>query len=120
MTRANWILHKGKKILRIDFSNTDENGVLAAIAAAKPIISREPEKSILCLVDTTGTKVTKGISSAMKEFTLHNKPFMKMTAVTGLDGLQKVVLTLVIVVTNRKNLIAKNTKEEAMDWLISQ
>ncbi len=120
MARANWISHKGKRVLWIDFSKTDDAGVIKAIAEAKPIIIREPKNSILCIVDATGTKVTRTISAEIKEFTMHNKPFMKMTAVIGIDGVQKVVLTLAIIFTNRKNLIAKNTKEEALEWLISQ
>ena len=120
MARAKWISHKGKRVLWIDFSKTDDNGVIKAIAEAKPIIIREPNNSILCIVDATGTKVTRTISAEIKEFTMHNKPFMKMTAVIGIDGIQKVVLTLAIIFTNRKNLIAKNTKDEALEWLISQ
>ncbi len=120
MKRSSWINYNGKKILFIDFANAKVDGVNDAIAEAKPMISSQPPKSVLCLVDTTGTSFSLDISSAVKEFTMHNKPFMKMTAIVGVEGLQKIILTSVIMFTKRDNLIVKNSRQEALDWLSQQ
>lgn len=120
MQRSHWLEHRGKKIVFIDFSNTDVHGVKQAIAEARPMIAGERPLSVLCLVETSGTSFSFEISQAIKEFTLHNKPFMKMTAIVGVEGLQKVLLNSVIVFTKRRNLVAKASRTEALDYLVSQ
>ena len=120
MQRSYWIEHKRKKIVFIDFSNTNLDGVNEAIAQAKPIIGGERAHSVLCLVETHGTRFSLAIAQAIKEFTLHNKPFMKMTAIVGVEGLQQVVLNSVIVFTRRTNLVVKSSREEALEFLVSQ
>ncbi len=120
MARSYWLEHRGKKIVFVDFSNTDHAGVCQAIAEAGPIIAGEPPHSVLCLVETFGTKFSLDISKDVKAFTLHNKPFIKMTAIVGVEGLQKVILNSVIVFTKRNNLVVKNSRAEALDFLVSQ
>ncbi len=120
MKRSYWIEHRGKKIVFVDFSNSDVDGIRQAIADAKGLIASEPPLSVLCLVETTGTSFSFDISQAIKEFTLHNKPFIKMTAIVGVEGLQKVVLNSVIVFTKRKNLVTKGSRAEALDFLVAQ
>src|SRR5512142_101647 len=117
MKRSYWIEHKGRRIVFIDFAHTDLEGVYQAIEDAKPIIASQPHGSVLCLVETMGTPFSMDVSQAMKEFTMHNKPFMKMTALVGVDGLQKVIFNAVIVFTRRHNLVVKQSREEALDFL---
>lgn len=117
MPGVNWIEHKGKRIFHIDFRNSNINDINATIEQAKPLIAREPQNSILCLVDTTGSRFSTEVADALKQFTLHNKPYMKVSALVGIEGLQKVILNGVILFTGRKNLVTKNSREEALDWL---
>ncbi len=119
MKRSYWVEHKGRKIVFVDFSNTDIDGVKEAIAQAKPIIAGEPPHSVLCLVETHGSKFSMDVSQAVKDFTMHNKPYIKMTAIVGVDGLQKVILNSVIVFTRRTNLVVKASRQEALDFLVS-
>ncbi len=119
MAGAQWINHKGKRVLLIDFSNSGIDQINATIAQAKPLIAREPPLSILCLVDTTGSKFDIKISKALQEFSAHNKPYMKMTALVGVEGLQKVIYFAVLTFTKRTNIVLKNSREEALDWLVS-
>ncbi len=120
MKRSYWMEHRGRKIVFVDFARTDVAGVKQAISEAKPLIAAEPPLSVLCLVETFDTAFSFEISQAIKEFTLHNKPFMKMTAIVGVEGLQKIVLNSVIVFTKRKNLVTRGSRAEALDFLVSQ
>ena len=43
-----------------------------------------------------------------------------MTAIIGVEGLKLIIFNSLLAFTKRKNLILKNTKEEALDWLVSQ
>ncbi len=83
------------------------------------MIAAEPPLSILCLVDTTGSKFDIEISKAIQAFSEHNKPYMKMTALVGVEGLQKVIYFAVLTFTKRTNIVLKNSREEALDWLVA-
>jgi hypothetical protein len=43
---------------------------------------------------------------------------MKMTAVIGLEGLQTVMLNAIMMFTRTKKVAVKNSKEEALDFLV--
>lgn len=119
MAGSHWITHQGKKILLIDFSYSGIDEIRSTIAQAKPLITREPQLSILSLVDTTGSKFDIQISKAIQEFSAHNAPYMKMTALVGVEGLQKVIYFGVLTFTKRTNIVLKNSQAEALDWLIT-
>lgn len=112
-------MHKGKRVLLIDFSHSGIDQISQTIAQAKPLIAREPQQSVLSLVDTTGSSFDIKISQALQEFSAHNKPYMKMSALVGVEGLQKVIYFAVLTFTKRKNLVLKTSREEALDWLVS-
>ena len=44
---------------------------------------------------------------------------MKMTALVGVEGLQKVIYFAVLTFTKRTNIVLKNSRPEALDWLVS-
>ena len=119
MARAHVMLHKNARIVHIDLSNASFHDIQQAVSDAKPHIQGQPAKSVLCWVKTEGTKISTEISSLLKEFTLQNKPFIKMTAITGVEGVQKVVISAIIMFTKRDNLVVKNNREEALDFLAS-
>lgn len=56
----------------------------------------------------------------MKEYVLHNKPFMKRSAVVGVSGLVKVLFQGVLKFSGRSDLILKSSLEEAKDWLATE
>ena len=116
-TGALWVSHKGKRVFLIDFSRSDITAINATIAQAKPLITSEPQLSILCLVDTTDSKFDIEISKTLQNFSEHNKPYIKMTALVGVEGLQKVIYYGVLMFTKRTNLMLKNSRGEALDWL---
>ena len=117
MVGTQWISHKGKRVFLIDFSRSGINEINATIAQAKPLIAAEPPLSIRCLVDTTGSKFDIEISKTLQIFSEHNKPYIKMTALVGVEGLQKVIYYGVLMFTKRTNLMLKNSRGEALDWL---
>ena len=119
MARGQVITHKKVRIVHIDLSHAAQLDIETAVAEASPLIQKQPEKSVLCWVNTDGTSMTTQISDTLKMFTLKNKPYIKMTAISGLAGVQKVVLSAVIMFTKRDNLVVKNNREEALDFLAS-
>lgn len=119
MARAEILSHNGARIVHIDLSHATALQVKEACDAGAPLIQGQPVKSVLCWVNTEGTMMSTEISDTLKNFTYKNKPYVKMTAITGLAGVQKVVLSAIIIFTKRDNLVVKPSREEALDFLAS-
>lgn len=119
MERVKFIEHKGKRILHLDFSNlSGMSEVGSIISTAKPIISKEPPGSVLTLSDFSGSmQLKQQMSDPLKEFTKHNKPYVKAGAVLGVSGLMQVVFSAVLVVSGRSNLKLFSDPESAKNWL---
>ncbi len=119
MERVRFIQHNGREILFLDFSACKAGEVLLVIDKAKPVIAGRPEKSLLTLSDVTNARFDDTVSQRMKEFTAHNKPFVKAAAVVGITGLKKILFEAVMLFSKRK-LHAFETIEQAKDWLATQ
>lgn len=120
MQHCEWITHKNKKILLVTLAGSTVDAVKKVIDNTKPVIAGEPPKSVLCLTDVTDLKTSPDITQMIKDYTKHNEPYIKSTAVVGVEGLKQVIFNGVLRFTGRRNMTAKDTKEEAMDWLVSQ
>ena len=117
MPNFEWITHRNTRILYMDIASQKTQDLRDIIARLTPVIEKEPANSILAVVNTTGGRFDKEVSQILKEFTEHNKPYMRMTAIVGVEGLQKVIYNAILMFTQRKNLILKKSREEALDWL---
>lgn len=119
MSRVNFIGHKGKHILFIDFSKASTEEVLAIIKEAKLLIALQPLNSLLTLTDVTEGAYNPRTSPEMREYIAHNKPYVKAAAVIGVKGLKKVIFDTIVLLTKRRMALFDNA-EDAKDWLIKQ
>lgn len=119
MDRVNFITHQGKKILLIDFSNCKAEEVLATIEQAKAVIKRQPLNSLLTLTDSTGALFNDQVTAELKEYTAHNRPYVRAGAVVGITGLRKIIYDAVLLFSKRK-LATFDSLEEAKNWLVKQ
>lgn len=111
--------HKGKKIILLDFSNSTKESIQAIIAESKDFIKKQPASSALTLTDISNLHFDSDVMNMFKEFTVHNKPFVKAGAVVGVKGILKAAYNFVMYFSGR-NLPLFETREKAMDWLVSQ
>ncbi|MEW6586442.1 MAG: hypothetical protein AB1442_12630 [Nitrospirota bacterium] len=119
MERVRFIYHRNRQILFLDFSNCSASEVIRIIEEARKVISLQPRQSLLTLTNVTGTKYNLDVTQAMKEFTNENKPFVKAGAVTGIDGLKKIIYEAVMRFSGR-NIPVFPDVEKAKDWLVKQ
>lgn len=119
MNSCQTITYKQKSITYLDLSGANQDQILALLDEAQGIITKLPPKSVLMLTNTKETTYNTTISNAIKDFTSKNTPFVKASAVIGADGLRKVLLQTVCMLTKRE-IHAFETQEKAMDWLIAQ
>jgi hypothetical protein len=119
MAQVQVILHKGVKIVSLDFSGCKATDLPPIVDEAKKVIASQPLGSALVVTNVTDTEMNKDVSRLMKDLTTHNKPFVKASAVVGVDGLKKIVFNGVQTVSGRR-LSSFDTLEQAKAWLVSQ
>lgn len=126
MASYEWIQHKGKRILYMDVV-THQSDYQQRLKEFQDIITRlekeiekEPLKSILSICSVQGGTASPEITQKLKEFSKHNEPYMKMTAVVGIEGLKKIIFNGILFFSGRTNLVLKDSKQEALDWLAEQ
>jgi hypothetical protein len=114
-----FIEHKGCSILMIDFQGCQPPEFLERIRYARSVIGRQPPGSTRTLTNVTKARFNNQVSEAMKEYTSHNKPYVRAAAVVGLSGLQEIVYNVIIKLTGR-NIATFSDIAVAKDFLANQ
>ncbi len=119
MERVNFITHKNKKILHIDFINLKPEEAAKVIDEAKAVIRTQPPNSLLTLTDSTGLRFDDALTAKMKEYAAHNQPYVRAGAAVGITGLRKIIFSAILVFSKR-NLATFDDIESAKNWLADQ
>jgi hypothetical protein len=122
MAGVSEIQYKGKSIIHIDVSSLkvhDVEKLQGYVQQAKEEIRKHPPKSLLIITDVSNTYFDIKMAETIKEYTKHNTPYVKASAVVGLFGMQKIVLMTIKAVTRREFYIAQSM-EDAKEWLVRQ
>jgi hypothetical protein len=114
---AEWILHKGKKILYIDYQKLNNEEQLALIRKATQMLLDSGSQENLTLSDVRGIVVSPEFVELAKEMGKQSGIITKKAAIVGIEGLRKVILHGVNKISG--NIREPfNTVEEAKDWLV--
>ena len=114
--------YKGKKILCLDLSGLelkDKEEFKSLVGNAKKTIAQHPPNSILLITNIANTGFDTEIAAVMADYATHNTSYVKASAVVGISGVQKIILTAIKAVTGR-DFFLSNTMQEAEDWLVNQ
>ncbi len=120
MADISFIMHKGVKIVYEDCSYSKPDEILTLMERAKALVVLQPKNSVLALINVKGASFNLSVSNALREFAKTNTPYVKYSAVYGVEGLQEVIFKGVITFTGRKNIVLVKTLEEGKDFLASQ
>ena len=116
--RLKKITHRGCSILFTDYSNFitfDEWKVL--LDEERQLMPKERLGSVLALAVFTGSRFSASVFSAIKELAIHNKPYIKASALVGLSSLQQGVFLKGIERTADRSFGLFDSVEQAKDWL---
>jgi hypothetical protein len=117
MARTQQIIHKGKTIFHMDFSNISSvHEINSVINEGINHIRKQPMGSVLTLTNISGMHFNSEIKDLFQIFIKGNKPFVKSGAVVGLSGLQQLVYNGLMKITGR-DIKSFNSITEAKDWL---
>jgi len=120
MGRVQTIQHRGKNVLIEDFSEIKPGDEFrAAIDEARRFIASQPPKSVLALFDATGSRFNTEALGEMKQFTKDNEPFIKASAVVGIEGILSIALMAVSRFSGR-TFETFTDRPSALDWLVEQ
>jgi hypothetical protein len=120
MERTRFVEHRGKKILLLDYSGIREpSEALRAIKESRDEVRKHPPKSLRVLTDSTDSHYDTAVVQALKDLAAHDEPYVVASAVVGVVGLKKVVLTAVNLFSKRK-IMMFDTRGDALEWLVSQ
>ena len=116
--RIRFITHRGHRVLLVDLSHCTaaELARLARLVPASTVT--EPRGSVLLLADFSGSEFDKTTIEALKQATVFDRPHLKRSAWVGVETLPHVFYEN-IKSFSRRDLPTFKTKEEALEWLVT-
>lgn len=117
--RVRFIEHRGQRILFIDFSELRADDILREMGTARDIIRSQPPNSVRALTDVRKAQYSPPVMDAMKEFTAGNAPFVRHSAVAGMERVHRVLYRAVLLFS-RRSIEVFESLDQARDWLASQ
>jgi hypothetical protein len=114
---AQWITHKGKRMLFVNGAGLSEAECLIAFEEMKQALLKEGT-GVLVLVDVSHLGMTRALVNKAKEATEATKAIGikdKPNAVVGLTGVQKAVAQLF-----GREIHFADSVEEAKEWLVKE
>lgn len=118
--RSKWLTHKGKQIFYCDYSGlkADVAALQAEAEAVGVELMRQPQGSVLELVDVRDSVGSREAVSFLKGSAARTNSYVRKTAVVGVEGIVKVLAQAVSRVSGRGLTLFSDT-EAAKDWLVA-
>lgn len=114
------ISYKGKKIYYLDASGmtvNDMGKIKESMAKVMNMLENAPPKSALMITNVSNVRFNSEMAELFKSYADHNTPYFKASALVGVSGMQRVILTTVKKLTGRDFYLADNI-QEAKDWVV--
>jgi hypothetical protein len=117
INRVEFITHKAKQVLLIDFTNCGPEEVQSVSDEAEQIITAQPQQSVLVLADFSGAQFSRDAVTRLKEVTTCDRPFVKRAAWVHTENLPKVFYDAITRFSQREFPTFK-TREQALEFLV--
>jgi len=114
---AEWVIHKGKKILLISYRDLSPEQKLAQIREATQIIQASGSSENLTLTDVTDCFVDKEFIELAKQEGKKSLALTKKAAIVGVTGIKKILLDAVNKFSSKPRK-PFSTIAQAKDWLV--
>lgn len=111
-----WIEHKGKKILYIQYTGLKQSEMLDLIIKASQMILESKSNEVLSLTDVTDCFINNDFMELSKKQGLITLPLTQKAAVVGITGLKSILLKASNAFTPKPR-VPFETIEQAKDWL---
>lgn len=120
--KSHWAEHKGKRIFVADYSDFggDFEGLQREVDDAVNLISQEPDKSVLVLSSFENTEATMANLNVVRNLIARANHAVVKRALLGITGSRRFFITTFANVTGDTKVMAFDSKEKAMDWLVGE
>ena len=120
--KSRWITHQGQRIMVADYANfeMDLPALQAEIKAVDDIICREPDDSVLLLVDVRNITTTIEAVELFKASSARTTSHLHKTAIVGISsGIRRMLLDVVSRFSGQEMTVFDNL-EAAKNWLVEE
>lgn len=117
MERIQFVEHKGKQILLIDFTDCTPQEVMVISTAVRDVVRRQPKGSVLALADFTGAQFSKDAVTRIKEVTTVDAPYVKRAAWVGTGSMPEAYFKAIQTFSTRE-FVPFESRAEALEWLV--
>jgi len=117
--RIYFIEHKGKQILLLDFSRASAQQMQLLLEHVRITVAQHARESLVTLADFTGAEIDRTVATKIKEVLTLDRPFVKKTAWLGTEKIPHALLES-FHNFSRRDIVIFQTREEALDWLMSE
>ena len=116
--RLQFEVHRGKRVLIIDYSQCDVRQMKEMIGLTRSLIATQLPNSLLTLSDVTGATFNIDVVEQLKEMTKQNAAYVRKAALVGVTGLQALIYN-VVQTFSKRNIPVFSNKEEALKYLLA-
>ena len=117
MAEVQFIQYQNIEILYSDFSySSSREEDLRNYGRGQTL---DPPSSVFTLVHITEIYFDRDISQALKRLAVHNKPYVKASAVVGVTTIRKIIYNAVMFFSNR-HFECRDDLKSAKEWLLRQ
>jgi hypothetical protein len=117
--RLHFVKHKGQSIFVLNFTHCAAKEVLLLLDMVRATVARQAPGSLLILAEFAGAEINKRVATRVKEVLVLDRPYVKRSAWVGAESLPKVLYEHFKSFSQRE-LPTFKTREEAMDWLVTE
>jgi|SRR5215470_2230511 len=117
--RIQFVEHKGKQILQIDFSGASTTQMQLLLEHVRITVAQHARESLVTLSDMTGAVVDHAVATKIKEVLTLDRPFVKKGAWVGADKIPRAFLEN-IRSFSRRDIKMFKTRAEALEWLVEE
>jgi hypothetical protein len=119
---AEWIDHKGKRILFVDHRDCSPSEMINDLdLAARMVLEMPPENKVRVLINIEGATIDTAVMARLKKIGKEVfGPVTEKEAIVGIHGIRNILLSTYNRVTGTgKTQKLFDSQEEALEWLAS-
>jgi hypothetical protein len=117
--RISFFTHKGKSIMLVDARGCSAKEIIPLLDQIQQTVARHERNSLLILADLHDAHLDRAAAQRMKEVLVLDRPFVRRAAWVGSQGIPKAYLDNFKSFSQR-DFPSFDTRDEAMDWLVSE
>ena len=119
LERISFFTHQGKSIMFIDFNHCEPKDIVPLLSQIQMTVARHEKHSVLIFADMTDAHIDRAAAQRMKEVLVLDTPYVKRAAWIGAQSVPKAFLDNFKSFSHRE-LTFFDTRDEALDWLVSE